>query len=121
MGLAGEPVANELGWAKHKMRYDEHNLLIEEAWFGPDDKPVMLKEGYALRKQHYNDVGQVIEEAYFGTGGEPVVSEDGYSRITKAYDALGRLVLRCNQMIQPILARPGSIGAVSSQGSESFV
>ena len=32
-----------------------------------------------------------------------------------------QLVLRCNQMIQPILARPGSIGAVSSQGSESFV
>jgi energy-coupling factor transporter ATP-binding protein EcfA2 len=90
-GIDGKPYLNKAdGYARKVTRYDEHDKVIEVAYFDRGGKPISPAEGYARAVWSYDERGNKIEEAYFDTDGRPVrLKNHHYARKTTAYDRQG--------------------------------
>ena len=74
------------------MRYDAHDHLVADAYFGVDDEPVVSNTGYSRATQVFDSRGKVTEVAYFGTDGKPMIGKNGYAKFTHRYNDYGDLI-----------------------------
>jgi hypothetical protein len=92
-GLDGKPVLYKDGYFRWVDRYDAHNHLVEQAFYGIDNEPaVNTSAGNARLIQTFNTRGKVIEVALFGTDGRPILGKNGYAKRTDRYNDYGDLV-----------------------------
>jgi hypothetical protein len=84
----GHPVIGPWHYASHQRRFDEHDLSIEWASFGPDGAPLRLTDtGDAMMRQTRDARGNVTLERFFDENAVPMLGNDGYHGVEIAYDA----------------------------------
>jgi len=75
-----------------EMAYDDRDNVIEDKYFGIDDKRIVINDGYARLTMTYDERSQLIGEAHFGLDYEPVLYDDTYARWAVARNPQGELV-----------------------------
>jgi hypothetical protein len=93
LGKNGEPATHGLAkYATETTRYDDKGSPIEQAYFGPDDRPTLNKDGVARVRMQYDERGNRTELAFFGPDGQPTLHRIGAHRVTARYDERGNQV-----------------------------
>jgi hypothetical protein len=84
----GKPVVGAPRGGARKLRYDEHDALIELAYTDADGKPARPAAlDYAIKRQERDQRGNLIAESYFGADAAPLLLADGYHGVRISYDA----------------------------------
>ncbi len=86
----GDSYPDDRGVARTAWQYDQAGRLVEEAWFGIDDRPRALSGGQAGWRMAYD--GPSREKTFFGTNGQPRADTRGVARIRETLDGRGNVL-----------------------------
>ena len=92
-GPDDKPVLLEEGYSRRVRKYDVHDHLVEDAFYGVDDEPVVsTSAGYSRGTQAFDSHGKRIEAALFGIDGKPMIGKNGWAKFTARDNDYGDLV-----------------------------
>lgn len=81
------------GYHKRERVYDSRNQVLEERYFGKDNRLTGVNGSkVAVFKYEYDNRGNTIILSYFDTSEKPVAGNKGYATEKNEYDAMGRLI-----------------------------
>jgi YD repeat-containing protein len=92
LGLDGQlTLYKDTPFAKVVRTFDDRSYLVDESFFGADDKPAPLSRTSTIAKiSRKLDVrGNILEIWYYDREGRPTQSNYGFARKVQAYDARG--------------------------------
>lgn len=99
----------DIGYATKKVKRDDEDRVIEEAYYDKDGKLHCVDDGYALCQRKYDGNGSVIEEAYYDENNERILRKQGYAKVRRWYTEDRHLVSESfyNEDDEPIILEAG--------------
>jgi tRNA A-37 threonylcarbamoyl transferase component Bud32/CTP:molybdopterin cytidylyltransferase MocA len=92
-GVDRKLVVTKKGFARMRLRYDEHDVLAGYECFDAADQPVAASDGVAQQVFVNDAFGQMVEGRCYGADGKPVMNgAGGFHRATFRYDARGKQI-----------------------------
>jgi hypothetical protein len=90
----GRPVVGKQHYASRRIRYDERDLPIETASFGPDGAALAPEDsGAAVVSETRDEWGNVVRTRYFDADARPVRCKNGYYSVETTYDSRNNPIL----------------------------